>query len=103
MQDKTRALGNTLVLQQTQASLHDHILKHRSRRDIDGLAFGGHNDHGALQGNTTTQVDLSSDCEMVELNDLGNVRDARQEAGDLLEVASKLDERSWAETVGGRS
>lgn len=92
-------VAGDLVLQEPQATLYHHVLQNRSWWDIDGLAFCCDNDDRALEGNAATQVDSTSDGEMVKLDNLGNAGNARLKAGDLLEVAAQLDERSRAEAV----
>ncbi|KAI6876546.1 putative UTP--glucose-1-phosphate [Hortaea werneckii] len=72
-----------LLLEQSQAALHNDVLQDGARRDHD----------------TTAEVDRTSDGQVVKLKDLGDGSNAGLEAGDLLEVAAELDERSRAETV----
>ena len=86
------------MLEQTQATLHHNVLQNRPWWDIDRRAFGGDDDDGALELHATAEIDRTGDGEMVELEDLGDRRDAGLEAGDLLEVGAELDERCAAET-----
>jgi hypothetical protein len=43
-----------LMLKQAQATLDNDVLEDRSGRDVDGLALGGDNDDGALEGDATS-------------------------------------------------
>ena len=88
------------MLKQSQGALDDDVLKDGSGRNVNGAAFSGDNDDSALKCDAPTQVDSSGDGQMVELDDLGDTTDALLEVRDLLEVVTKLDEGSWAETVG---
>ena len=54
-----------LVLEKSQASLHHNILQNRSRWDVNGLTFSGHNDDGPLQSDSAAQVDLSGNRKVV--------------------------------------
>lgn len=96
----TGASPDTLVLEQAQAALDDDVLQDGSGRDIDGAALGGNDDDSALQRDTAAQVDGTGDGEVVQLDDLGDGGDVLLEVGDLLEVATKLDERSITEAAG---
>lgn len=87
-----------LVLEQSQATLDNNVLKDGSRRNINGVALGCNNDDGTLEGDAAAKVDGTGNGQVVELKNLGDRRNARLEAGNLLEVTTKLDERSWAET-----
>lgn len=91
---------DNLVLEETERSLHNDVLEDGSTWDVDGLTFCGDNDDGTLEDDTTAEVDLSGDGEMVKLDNLRCARDAGQEAGNLLEIATELDERSGSDTVG---
>jgi len=76
------------MLEESQASLNDDVLENGSWRDIDGAAFSSDNDDCAFQSDTTTQVDGSSDSQMVQFKDLGNAWDALEEVRNLLEIIS---------------
>lgn len=41
------------MLQDSQAALHDTVLEHGSRGDIDGATLGGDDDDGALERDIT--------------------------------------------------
>lgn len=71
---------NALMLQQTQATLHNHVFKNRSRRNVNGLTLGRNDDDSAFERDAATQVDGPSDCEVIKLNDL------RDRGNPLLEV-----------------
>ena len=88
------------MLEETEGTLDDDVLKDGTRRDVDGLALGGHDDDGALADDATAEVDGTSDGEVVKLEDLGDGGNAGLEGRDLLEVVAELDERSRAEAVG---
>ena len=87
------------MLQQAQAALDDDVLEDGSGRDVDGLALGGDDDDGALEGDSAAEVDGARDGEVVELDDLGDAGDALLEVRHLLEVAAELDERRVAEAA----
>lgn len=89
-----------LVLQDSQAALHNAVLQHGTRGDIDGAALGGDNDDSALQGDIAAKVDGSGDGEVIQLDDPGDTGNALLEVGDLLEVRAKLDHGHTAEAVG---
>jgi len=89
-----------LVLQDSQTSLNNDVLEDRTRWDINGTAFRGHDDDGALQDNTSTHVDITSDSQVVQLDNLWDAWNSLLELGNLLEVAAKLDQWCWTETVG---
>jgi hypothetical protein len=88
------------VLEETEGTLDDDVLKDGTRRDVDGLALGGHDDDGALADDATAEVDGTGDGEVVKLEDLGDGGNAGLEGRDLLEVVAELDERGGAEAVG---
>ena len=81
---------STLVLEETERSLNNNVLEDGSTWDVDGLTFCGDNDDSTLEDDTAAKVDLSGDGEMVKLDNLRCARNARQEAGNLLEVAAEL-------------
>ena len=89
-----------LVLQQSQGTLDYDILQDGSWRNINGAAFCGDDNDGAFESDTPTEVDSSSNGQMIKLDDLGDAADTLLEVRDLLEVVAELDERSWAEAVG---
>lgn len=85
------------MLKQTQATLDDNVLEDGSGGDINGLALGGDNNDGTLEGDAAAEVDGTGDGEVVELDDLGDGRDALLEVRNLLEVVAELDQGSVAE------
>lgn len=91
---------NHLVLQQTQATLDNDVLKDGSRRNVNGGTFCCHDNNGALQNDTTAQVDVTSDGKVVKLDNLGDGGDVLGKVGDLLEVATQLDQGSVTEAAG---
>src|SRR5882757_7010852 len=88
------------MLQQSQGTLDYDILQDGSWRNINGAAFCGDDNDGAFESDTPTEVDSSSNGQMIKLDDLGDAADALLEVRDLFEVVAELDERSWAEAVG---
>jgi hypothetical protein len=68
------------MLKQAQATLHDNVLKDRSRWDVDSAALCGNDDNSALECHTTAEVDGTSDSEVIQLQHLGDGGDS------LLEV-----------------
>lgn len=89
-----------LMLQQSQRSLDHDVLEDGSGRNVDGAAFCSDNNDRALESDSSAEIDGSGDSEMVKLDNLGDAADALLKIRDLLEVVAKLDERSWAETIG---
>ncbi len=79
--------------------MNNDVLKDRSGGNINGAALCGDDNHRALEGNASAQVNSSSNGQVVKLDDLGDAVDSLLEVRDLLEVIAKFDERSRAETV----
>lgn len=88
------------MLKQTQATLHDNVLKDRSRWDVDGAALCSNDDDSALERHTTAEVDGTSDGEVVQLQHLGDGGDSLLEVRDLLEVTTELDQGGVTEAGG---
>ena len=86
------------MLQESQATLDNNVLEDGSRRNVNCLSLGRHNNDGTLEGHSPTEVDRTSNGQMVKLNNLGNAGDPLLEVGHLLEVAAELDERRITET-----
>jgi hypothetical protein len=89
-----------LVLEDSQATLHNTVLKHGSRGNVNGAALGGNNDNGSLEGDVAAEVNRSGNSEVVQLDDAGNTGNALLEVGDLLEVGTELDDGDTTEAVG---
>jgi hypothetical protein len=89
-----RLVGAHLMLKDSQASLNNDVLQDGSRRNVDSAVLSSHNDDGALEDNAATKVHISSDSEMVKLNQVGNAANSLLELSNLLEVTTELDERS---------
>lgn len=85
------------VLQYAQATGNDNVLQNGSIRDLDLVSFLAHDNHGALELDALAKSDVARDCEVVELDDLGDLRDALLEVADLFEVTAQLDEGGAAE------
>ena len=88
------------MLKQSQGTLHNDVLQDRSGRNINGAAFCSNDNNRTLKCDSSAKVDSTSDGQMVELDHLRDATNALLEVRDLLEVISKLDERSWAEAAG---
>ena len=88
------------MLEQPQRTLNDDVLENGTRRNVDCGAFCRNDDDSSFECNTAAKVDRTGDGQVVKLNNLGDRRNAVLEAGNLLEVAAELDERSRAEAVG---
>lgn len=52
---------NSLMLEQAQAALDNHVLQDGSWGDVDGAALGGNDDNGALERHATAKVDGTGD------------------------------------------
>lgn len=88
------------MLQQSEGTLNDNVLQDGSGRNINGAAFCSNNDNRTLESDTTTEVDSASDGQMVKFDHLWDATNTLLEVGDLLEIVSELNERSWTETAG---
>jgi len=88
-----------LVLKDAEGTLNDNILQNRAWRNVDGTVFSRNNNDRSLQDDTSAEVDITSDRQVIKLNDVGNAADTLLELSHLFEVAAKLDERSRAESV----
>lgn len=91
--------GSKLMLQESQMSSHNNVLEHGAWWDIDGAAIRGDDDNRTLERHIPTEIDGSSDGEVIELDDIWNAWNAGLEAGNFLEIAAKLDERGRPESV----
>lgn len=85
------------MLKQTQAALHDDVLQDGTWGNVNGATLSGNDNDRALESHTATQIHRTSDGEVVKLQDLGDRGDSLLEVGNLLEVTTKLDERSITE------
>lgn len=92
--------STTLVLKQPERTLDNNVLEDGTRGNVDGGALGRNDDDGTLEGDATAKVDGTGNGQMVEFDDLGDGGDAGLEAGNLLEVAAKLDQGGGTESVG---
>jgi hypothetical protein len=90
----------SLVLQDSQATLHNTVLQDGTRGNVNGAALGGDNDNGTLKSNVAAEVDGTGHGQVVQLDNAGNAGNALLEVGDLLEVGAELDNGDTAETVG---
>jgi len=88
------------MLEQSQASLNHHVLQNGSRRDVNGAVLGCDDDDSTLENNTTTKVDITSNSQVIKLNNVGDGADSLLELSNLLEVTAQLDQRSRPESVG---
>ena len=88
------------MLQNAQATLYHTVLQYGSRRNVYCAALRRNNDHSALQGDVATQVDGTSDGQMVQLDDARNAGNTLLEVRDLLEVGSQLDHGHPPKAVG---
>ena len=95
----TRPHAFQSMLQQPQATLDHHILQNGSRRDVDRLSLGRHDDNGPLENNTPAEVDGASDGQVVQFKNLGNTGDALLEVADFLEIGSEFDEGGGPESA----
>jgi len=91
---------HSLVLQDSQATLHHAVLQDGTRGNVNGATLGGHDDDGALEGNVAAEVNRSSHSQVVQLDNAGNAGNAFLEVGDLLEVGAELDDGDTTEAVG---
>ena len=88
------------MLQQPQAPLHDHILQHRSRRHVDGVALSSHDDDRALEDHPASKVNRPRNGQMIQLEDLRDRRDTFLEGRNLFEVRPKFDQGCGTEAIG---
>jgi hypothetical protein len=73
-------LIHTLMLQQSQGTLNNDVLEDRSGRNVDGATFCCNDDDRTLESDSSSEVDRSSDGQVIELDDLWDAANA------LLEV-----------------
>jgi len=59
--------------------------------DIDSLTFVGDDDDGAAEGDVAPKVDVAGHCQVVQLDDLGDLLETLLELLNLLEVITQLD------------
>jgi len=88
------------MLKQSQRALDNHVLQDRPRWDVDSAVLGRNNDDGSLEDNSAAKVDIASNSQMVQLDNVGDAADSLLELCHLLEVTAKLDQRSRPEAVG---
>lgn len=88
------------MLKETERPLNDDVLEDGARGDVDRAAFCSNDNDSALQSDTATEVDGTSNSEMVKLQHLRNGRDMLLKVGDLLEIATELDEWRVSESSG---
>lgn len=88
------------MLQNTERSCNDNVLQHRAVGDVNLLALLTDTDNGALESDALAEHNVTSDGQMVKLQNLGHVGDSLLEVADLLVVATELDERRTAKSAG---
>ncbi|GAO50234.1 hypothetical protein G7K_4366-t1 [Saitoella complicata NRRL Y-17804] len=93
-------LSSPLVLQQLQGTSNDNILQNTARRDINPLTIIAHDNNRSLQLNTTTKDNITSNGQMIQLDNLGDSRDPLLEVRDLLVLRTELDQGCRTETGG---
>lgn len=102
------------MIQNAHVAGYDFVFEYSAGRNIDTIAVIGNNDHSALwkmsidisrmrsiyfsistyaQRNTTTEGHISTDCQVIELNDVGYVGKAPEELLYLGEmILAQLDQ-----------
>ena len=71
---------------------HQPVLEDTAVGDIDPLALVRDDDDGTTESDVAAEVDVASDSQVVELDDLGDLLEALLELLNLLEVVTKLDD-----------
>lgn len=86
------------MLQNAQVSSDDNIFQDCSVWNVNGLTVVDNDDDSTLQGDISAKVNVTSDGQVVQLQDLWHVWDPLLEVVDLLEIRTQLDQ--WVgETV----
>lgn len=89
------------MLQDTQGTGNHNVLQDRTIWNIDGLTLIDNDNHSSLQSDVSAQVDITSNSQVVQLQNLRHVRNSLLEVIDLLEVRAQLDQ--WVgKSISGR-
>lgn len=89
------------MVQDVEVAGNNLVLQDRARGNVNMRASVGNNDHSALENNIRTKRNISSDSQVVELQNVGWVVEAGQKVVDLLEVIAQLDQRNGVEHALG--
>lgn len=96
---------NTPTLEQAydhvEVTREQPVLEDAAIRDINALALIRHNDDSPAQGDITAEVHISSDGQVIKLQNLGDLLESLLELLDLLEVVAELDNGSGLEHALG--
>lgn len=88
------------MLQNAQVTGDDDVLQDGAIWNVNRVGVIDNNDNGTLQSDVSTKLDVTSNGQVVQLQNLGHVRDSLLEVIDLLEVRAQLDQ--WVgETISG--
>lgn len=87
-------LATDLVVQNSHVAGDDLVLEDRAWRDVDSVSVVGDDDDGAAQRDAAPESDVAGHRQMVELDDVGNIRESAEELLHFAEViVAELDER----------
>lgn len=89
------------MIEDVEVARDDLVLEDTARGNVNVRASVGNNDNSTLEDNICSESNISSDSQMVQLQDVGRVLEARHEAVDLLEVIAQLDEGDSVEHALG--
>lgn len=89
------------MVENAQVAADDLVLKGGAGGDVDAVAVIGHDNDRAAERYALAERDIARDCEMVQIHDVRDALEPRQELVDLLKVlVAKLDERRVGEGAG---
>jgi len=97
---QTQGINDILQFNHVQIPAEQTILQDAAIRDINSLTFVGDNDDSAAQSDITPKVHVAGHCQVVQLDDLGDLLEALLELLNLLEVITQLDNRRSLEHPG---
>jgi hypothetical protein len=72
-----------LMVENSKISRHDFVLEDGPWRDVDPLALVGDDDDCALENDSPAERHVAGDGKVIQLDDVGNARKARQKFADL--------------------
>ena len=90
-------LENSHTYNHVEVTREQPVLEDAPIGNIDTLTLVGDDDDSTAQGDVPAKVDVPSDRQVVELENLRNLLEALLELLNLLEVVSEFDDRSGLE------
>jgi hypothetical protein len=77
LQDTQGASDDNLQLARSKGK---YILEDTARGNVDGVVVACHDNDGSAQSDVLSQIDVASDCQVIQFEDFGDIGDS------LLEV-----------------